>query len=178
MNNLAQKRVGVRPPLDPRLISSAYVEDKTKIILGDFHIDLLGKHPHQESWLSVIDNCVIAITPTTKSLIDYVSENILVKYSGVIPWALSDHFSVYIVISNSKLANNRGVKHMEISYRKTRQLNEELLCNDIVQAMLVDFPNKFCEIEKDVNSAVNIWTKYFNKINSRYCPIITKRIKR
>ena len=37
-------------------ISSAYVEDKSIIILGDFNIDLLGKHPHQESWLSVIDN--------------------------------------------------------------------------------------------------------------------------
>ena len=32
------------------------VEDNSIIILGDFNIDLLGKHPHQESWLSVIDN--------------------------------------------------------------------------------------------------------------------------
>ena len=37
-------------------ISSAYVEDKSIIILGDIKIDLLGKQPHQESWLSVIDN--------------------------------------------------------------------------------------------------------------------------
>ena len=69
-------------------------------------------------------------------------------------------------------------KRMGISYRKTKQLNEELFCNDIVQAMLVDFPNKFCEMENDVNSAVNIWTKSFNEINSRHCPTITKRIKR
>ena len=90
----------------------------------------------------------------------------------------SDHFPVYIVISNPKLANNRGVKHMEISYRKTKQLNEELFCSDIVQAILVDFANKFCEIENDVNNSVNIWTKSFNEINSRHCPTITKRIKR
>ena len=45
----------------------------------------------------------------------------LVKYSGVLPWALSDHFPVYVVISKSKLTHNRGAKHMEISYRKTKQ---------------------------------------------------------
>ena len=66
---------------------------------------------------------------------------------------------------------------MEISYRKTKQFNEELFCNDIVAAMLVDSPNKFCEIENDVNSVVNLWTKYFNEINNRHCPTITKRIK-
>ena len=169
-------------------IGSAYVEDKSIIILGDLNIDLLGKHPYQESWLSVIDNYELSqfitnhtrVTPTKKLLLDhiYVSENILVKYSGVLPWALSDHFPVYIVISNSKLADNRSSKHMEISYRKTKQLNEELFCNDIVAAMLVDFPNKFCEIENAVNSAVNLWTKYFNEINNRHCPTITKRIKR
>ena len=57
---------------------------------------------------------------------------------------------------------------MEISYRKTKQLNEEFFCNDIEQAMLVDFPNKFCEIEIDVNSAVTIWTKSVNEINNRH----------
>ena len=67
---------------------------------------------------------------------------------------------------------------MEISYRKTKQINEELLCNDIVAAMLVDFPNKFCEIENDVISVVNLWTKYCNEISNRHCPTITKRIKR
>ena len=36
-------------------IAVAYVEDKSRIILGYFNIDLLGKHSHQESWLSVID---------------------------------------------------------------------------------------------------------------------------
>ena len=45
---------------------------------------------------------------------------------------------------------------MEISYRKTKQRNEKIFCNDIVEAMLVDFPSKFCEIENDVNSAVNL----------------------
>ena len=169
-------------------ISSAYVEGKSIIILGDFNIDLLDKHPHQESWLSVIDNYELSqlianhtrVTPSKKSLLDhiYVSENILVKYSGVLPWALSDHFPVYVVISNSKLTDNRGAKHMEISYRKTKQLNEELFCNDIVAAMLVNFPNKFCEIENDVNSVANLRTKYFNEINNRHCPTITKRIKR
>ena len=169
-------------------ISSAYVEDKSIIILGDFNIDLLGKHPHRESWLSVIDNYELSqlitnhtrVTSTKKSLLDhiYVSENILVKYSGVLPWALSDHFPVYVVISKSKLTDNRGAKHMEISYRKTKQLNEELFCNDIVAAMLVDFPKKNCEIENDVDSVVSLWTKYFNEINNRHCPTITKRIKR
>ena len=67
---------------------------------------------------------------------------------------------------------------MEISYRQTKQLNEELFCNDIVEAMLVDFPSKFCEIENDVNSAVNLSTKYFNEMNNRHCPTITKRNKR
>ena len=57
---------------------------------------------------------------------------------------------------------------MEISYRKTKQLNEEFFCNDIEQVMLVDFPNKFCEIEIDVNSAVTIWTKSVNEINNRH----------
>ena len=56
---------------------------------------------------------------------------------------------------------------MEISYRKTKQLNEELFCNDSVAAMLVDFP-----------SVGNLRTKYFNEINNRHCPTITKRIKR
>ena len=168
--------------------TTAVVKDKSIINLGDFNIDLLGKLPHQESWLSVTDNYEVSqlvtnhtrVIPTTKSLIDhiYVSKNFLVKYSGVLPWALSDHFPVYIVISNSKLANNKGVKHMEISYGKTKHLNEELFCSDIVQAMIVYFPNKFCEMENDVNSAVNIWTKSFNEINSRHCPTITKRIKR
>ena len=168
-------------------ISSAYVEDKSIIILGDFNIDLLGKQPHQEFWLSFIDNYELSqlitnhtrVTPTKKSLLDhiYVSENILVKYFGLLPWALSDHFPVKIVISNSKLADNRGAKHMEISYRKTKQFNEELFCNDIVAAMLVDSPSKFCEIENDVNIVVNLWTKYFNEINNRHCPTITKRIK-
>ena len=105
-------------------------------------------------------------------------KNFLVKYSGVLPWALSDHFPVYIVISKSKLANKKGVKHMEISYGKTKHINEELFCSDIVQAMIVYLTNKFCEMENDVNSAVNIWTKSFNEINSRHCPTITKRIKR
>ena len=169
-------------------ISSAYVKDKSIIILGDFNIDLLGKHPHQESWLSVIDNYELSqlitnhtrVTPTKKSLLDhiYVSENILVKYSGVLPWALSDHYPVYVVISKSKLTDNRGAKHMETSYRKTKQLNEELFCNDIVAAMLVDFPKKNREIENDVDSVVNLWTKYFNEINNRHCPTITNRIKR
>ena len=144
-------------------IGSADVEDKSMIILGDFNIDLSGKHPHQESWLSVIDNYELSqlitnhtrVTPTKKSLLYhiYVSENILVKYSGVLPWALSDHFPVYIVISNSKLADNRGAQHIEISYRKTKQLNEELFCDDIVAAMLVDFPNQFCEIENNNDNA-------------------------
>ena len=44
--------------------------------------------------------------------------------------------------------------------------------------MLVDFPKKNCEIENDVDSVVNLWTKYFNEINNRHCPTITKRIKR
>ena len=42
--------------------------------------------------------------------------------------------------------------------------------------MLVNFPKKNCEIENDVDSVVNIWTKYFNEINNRHCPTITKRI--
>ena len=67
---------------------------------------------------------------------------------------------------------------MAISYRKTKQLNEELFCNHIVAEMLADFPNKFCEIENDVNSAVILWTKYFNEINNRHCSTITNRINR
>ena len=67
---------------------------------------------------------------------------------------------------------------MEISYRKNKQSNEELFCNDIVAAMLVDFLKKNCEIENYVDSVVNLWTKYFNEINNRHCPTITKRIKR
>ena len=68
------------------------------------------------------------------------------------------------------------IEVQNISYRKTKQLNEELFCNDIVAAMLVDFPKKKFEIEND--SVVNLWTKYFNEINNRHCPTITKRIKR
>ena len=37
-------------------MSSAYVEDKIIINLGDFNIDLSGKHPHQYTWLLVICN--------------------------------------------------------------------------------------------------------------------------
>ena len=117
-------------------IGSAYVEDKSTIILGDFNIDLLGKHPHKESLLSVIDNYELSqlitnhtrVTPTKKSLLDHIlciRKHFSKIFFCVLPWALSDHFPVYIVISNSKLADNRGAKHMAIYYRKTKQLNED-----------------------------------------------------
>ena len=85
-------------------ISSAYAEDKNIINLGDFNIDLLGKHPHQETGSSVIEKYELyllitnytRVTPTKQSLLDhiYVSDTSLVKYSDVLPWALNDHFSV------------------------------------------------------------------------------------
>ena len=62
-------------------ISSAYAEDKNIIILGDFNIDLLGKHPHQDSsWSSVIENYELSqlitnytrVTPTKQSLLDHI----------------------------------------------------------------------------------------------------------
>ena len=71
-----------------------------------------------------------------------------------------------------KIANKRDVKHIEIWYRNTKKIHEESFCNDIVQALLIDFPNQFSELENDVNGAVglNLWTKVFNKINSNHCP--------
>ena len=67
---------------------------------------------------------------------------------------------------------------LEISYRNTKKSHEEYFCNDIAQALLIDFPNQFSELENDVNGAVNLWTKVFNQINNNHCPRVTKRIKR
>ena len=74
-------------------------------------------------------------------------------------WALSDHFPVYVVLSNAKIANKRDVKHIEIWYRNTKKLHEESFCNDIAQALLIDFPNQLSELENGVNGAVNLWRK-------------------
>ena len=60
-------------------MSSAYVEDKIIINLGDFNIDLSGKHPHQYTWLLVICNYELSqlvtnydrLTATTKSRISH-----------------------------------------------------------------------------------------------------------
>ena len=167
--------------------SSAYAEDKSIPTLGDFKIDLLGKHPHQDSWSSVIENYELSqlitnytrVTPTKQSLLDhiYVSDTSLVKYSDVLPWALSDLFPVNVVLSNAKIANKKDVKHIEISYRNTKKLHEESFCNDIAQASLIDFPNQFIELKNDVNGAVNLWIKVYNQINNNHCPRVTKRIK-
>ena len=90
-------------------------------LYGDLNIDLLGKHPHQDSWSSVIENNELSqlitnytrVTPTKQSLLDhiYVSDTSLVKYSDVLPWALSDHFPVYVVLSNAKIANKNILKY-------------------------------------------------------------------
>ena len=95
------------------IISSAYDEDKNIIILGDFNIDLLGKHPHQDSWSSVVESDELSqlitnytrVTPTEQSLLDhiYVSYTSLIKYSDVLLWAFSDHSPVYVVLSNAKI---------------------------------------------------------------------------
>ena len=96
----------------------------------------------------------------------------------MLSWALSYHFPVYVVLSNAKIANKRDVKHIEISYRNTKKLHEESFSNDIAQALLIDFPNQFSELENVVNGAVNLWTKVFNQIINNHCPRVTKRIKR
>ena len=108
-------------------ISSAYVEDKNIIILGDFNIDLLKKHPRQESSLTVTENYELSqlitkytrITQKTNSLIDhiYVSEGTDVKHSDVLPWAISDHFPVYLILDKLKVEKQSNKKHIEISYR-------------------------------------------------------------
>ena len=95
----------------------------------------------------------------------------------MLPWAIRDHFPVYVVLSNAKIANKRDVKHIEISYRNTNKLHEESFCNDNAQSLLIDFPNQFSELENDVNGAVNLWTKVFNQLNNNHCPRVTKRIK-
>ena len=96
----------------------------------------------------------------------------------MLPWALSDHFPVYLVLSNAKLANKRDVKHIEISYRNTIIINEYFFSNDIAQTLLVDFSNQSSELENDVNGVVNLWIKSFNQINTNHCPGKKKRIKR
>ena len=66
--------------MDDAIISSAYAEDKNIIILDDFNIDLLGKHPHQDSRSSVIENYELSqlitnytrVTPTKQSLLDHI----------------------------------------------------------------------------------------------------------
>ena len=164
-------------------ISSAYAEYKNIIILGN--IDLLGKHPHQDSWSSVIENYELSqlitnytrVTPTKQSLLDhiYVSDTSLVKYSDVLPWALSDHFPVYVVFSHAKIANKRNVKHIEILYRNTKNYVRNLFVMILLKHY---FPNQFSELENDVNGAVNLWTKVLIQINNNHCPRVTKRIKR
>ena len=74
----------------------------------------------------------------------------------MLPWALSDHFPVYAVLLNAKIANKRDVKHIGLSYRNNKKLHKESFCNGIAQALLIALPNQFSELENDVNGAVNL----------------------
>ena len=121
-----------------------------QIILGDWNIDC--KHLNQESWLSVIEKILWALSTWYELYQSHYNQtittwryicirDILCKYSDVLPWAFRDHVTVYVVLSSVKLVNKKCKTYRNIAL-KHKKIKLGIILYDISQAVLPDFPKK------------------------------------
>ena len=152
---------------------------KDIVLMGDANCDLLTKNPKGEA-LSAFCACVNAtqlideptrVTKTTRSLLDVVivSNQGVVKSSGVLQLTISDHFLVYVKLN---LKTPRQAPN-NITTRRFRHYKANHFANDVAH-----IPWGSVDLKNTVEEQLDVFNDLFVTCLDQHAPIKTLMLRR
>ncbi|CAC5371646.1 unnamed protein product [Mytilus coruscus] len=160
------------------MLTNVDIEDKEKIILGDFNIDLASRkipakwsHLKNIFNLSQIVSVPTRVTQTSSTLVDHIYSNKPdnIHFFSVPKYSISDHYPV--CISHKRGLKSKKKIHEYITFRSTKHFNENDFINNISQCSF----DSVLEIE-DPEEASLSFLNIFTELLNHHAPLIKKRV--